>query len=302
MAMPIIYALANQKGGVGKTTTAVNLGAYLAQQNQRVLLVDIDPQANATSSLGVDKRSVSLSTYDVLVSEVPITYIVRPVGLTRFELAPSSPDLAGATVELVGMPRREHRLDQALKELSEWGSYDYVLIDCPPSLGVLTVSGLTAATNGVIIPVQCEYLALEGLSQLARVIRLVRRALNPNLTLRGLLMTMYDARTNLAQQVVEEVREHFRKRVFDVIIPRSVRLSEAPSFGVPISVHAPRSAGAHAYAALARELLVGDGRHQSAPSSTEQGRTRRQGSSIDEVTRPRSGQAPDKPFDGAQAG
>jgi chromosome partitioning protein len=260
-AMPIIYALANQKGGVGKTTTAVNLGAYLAEQKQRVLLVDIDPQANATSSLGVDKRSVSLSTYDVLVSEVPISRIVHPVDQIGLELAPSSPDLAGATVELVGTARREYLLRQALTALSESESYDYVLIDCPPSLGILTVSGLTAATNGVIIPVQCEYLALEGLSQLARVIRLVRRALNPQLTLRGLLMTMYDARTNLSQQVVAEVRQHFRQRVFDVIIPRSVRLSEAPSFGVPINVHAPRSAGARAYATLAKELLIGDGRH-----------------------------------------
>ncbi|MGC9336036.1 MAG: ParA family protein, partial [Anaerolineae bacterium] len=155
--MPIIYALANQKGGVGKTTTAVNLGAYLAEQNQRVLLVDLDPQANATSSLGVDKLSVSLSTYDVLVSGIPITSIARPINQIGLELAPSSPDLAGATVELVGMPRREHRLHQALTELSERRSYDYVLIDCPPSLGILTVSGLTAAINGVIIPVQCEY-------------------------------------------------------------------------------------------------------------------------------------------------
>ncbi|MGD8996795.1 MAG: AAA family ATPase [Anaerolineae bacterium] len=269
--MPIIYALANQKGGVGKTTTAVNLGAYLAEQNQRVLLVDIDPQANATSSLGVDKLSVSLSTYDVLVNGVPIIRIVRPVNQIGLDLAPSSPDLAGATVELVGIPRREYRLHQALTELNERGSYDYVLIDCPPSLGILTVSGLTAATNGVIIPVQCEYLALEGLSQLARVIRLVRRALNPDLTLRGLLMTMYDARTNLSQQVVEEVRHHFRKRVFGVIIPRSVRLSEAPSFGVPISVHAPRSAGAKAYAALAGELLIGDGRRPPASPVTDCG-------------------------------
>jgi chromosome partitioning protein len=269
--MSIIYALANQKGGVGKTTTAVNLGAYLAEQKQRVLLVDIDPQANATSSLGVDKRSVSPSTYDALVSEVPMSRIVRRVDRIGLELAPSSPELAGATVELVSMPRREHCLHRALTELSESGRYDYVLIDCPPSLGILTVSGLTAATNGVIIPVQCEYLALEGLSQLARVIRLVRRGLNPNLTLRGLLMTMYDARTNLSQQVVEEVRHHFRRRVFNVIVPRSVRLSEAPSFGVPINLHAPRSAGAEAYAALAKELLIGDGRHPPTSLPTDSG-------------------------------
>jgi len=258
--MPTIYALANQKGGVGKTTTAINLGAYLVERGQRVLLVDIDPQANATSSLGVEKFSVSLSTYDVLVNDVPLARIVRSVDQTGLELAPASPDLAGATIELVDLPRREYLLYEALDNLAEDQSHDYVLIDCPPSLGILTVSGLTAATGGVIIPVQCEYLALEGLSQLARVIRLVRQGLNPQLTLRGLVMTMYDARTNLSEQVVAEVRRHFRKRVFDAIIPRSVRLSEAPSFGVPINVHAPRSSGAKAYEALAVELLVGDRR------------------------------------------
>jgi len=257
--MAIVYALANQKGGVGKTTTAVNLGAYLGTHDQRVLLVDIDPQANATSSLGIDKSSVDRSTYDVLVDGVSFAKVVLPTGYPRLEIAPSSPDLAGATVELVDMSRREFRLRRALATLSRIQSYDYILIDCPPSLGILTVSGLTAA-GGVIIPVQCEYLALEGLSQLARAIQLVNQALNPRLTLRGLVMTMYDARTNLSEQVVAEVRRHFRKQVFDAIIPRSIRLSEAPSFGVPIHVHAPRSSGAEAYEALARELLIGDGR------------------------------------------
>ncbi len=262
--MPIIYALANQKGGVGKTTTAVNLGACLAEWGQRVLLVDIDPQANATSSLGIDKRTVPLSTYDLLVRQVPLARIVKPTRRVRLEMVPSSPSLAGATVEMVSLPQREYRLRQMLAELSPNEGkepnerYDYVLIDCPPSLGILTVNGLTAATDGVIIPVQCEYLALEGLSQLARAIGLVRRALNPKLQLRGLVMTMYDARTTLARQVVEEVQRHFPKRVFDTIIPRSVRLSEAPSYGEPIISYAPRSAGALAYAALARELLVGD--------------------------------------------
>ncbi len=280
--MPIIYALANQKGGVGKTTTVVNVGAYLAEWGQRVLVVDIDPQANATSSLGVDKRAVSLSTYDLLVREVPLARIVRPTGQVRLDLAPASPSLAGATVELVNLPRREYRLQQMLVGLSlsedegpvlsggegpvlSGGEgpderYDYVLIDCPPSLGILTVNGLTAAAGGVIIPVQCEYLALEGLSQLTRAIALVRRALNPRLRLRGLVMTMYDARTTLARQVVEEVRRYFPGRVFGTIVPRSVRLSEAPSYGEPIISYAPRSAGALAYAALARELLVGDRR------------------------------------------
>jgi chromosome partitioning protein len=262
--MPIIYALANQKGGVGKTTTAVNLGACLAEWGQRVLLVDIDPQANATSSLGIDKRTVPLSTYDLLVRQVPLARVVKPTRRVRLDMVPSSPSLAGATVEMVSLPQREYRLRQVLAELSPSEDkgpderYDYVLIDCPPSLGILTVNGLTAATDGVIIPVQCEYLALEGLSQLARAVELVRRALNPKLRLRGLVMTMYDARTTLSRQVVEEVQRHFPKRVFSTIIPRSVRLSEAPSYGEPIISYAPRSAGALAYAALTRELLVGD--------------------------------------------
>jgi chromosome partitioning protein len=258
--MPIIYALANQKGGVGKTTTAVSVGAYLAQWGQRVLVVDVDPQANATSSLGVDKRGVPLSTYDLLVREIPLARVLQPTGRVRLDLAPASPALAGATVELVSLPQREYRLRQALAGLDR--QYDYVLVDCPPSLGILTVNGLTAASDGVIIPVQCEYLALEGLSQLSRAIALVRRALNPTLQLRGLVMTMFDSRTTLSRQVVEEVHRHFPGRVFDAVIPRSVRLSEAPSYGEPIISYAPRSAGALAYAALARELLVGDGRLQ----------------------------------------
>ncbi len=260
--MPIIYALANQKGGVGKTTTAVNVGACLAECGQRVLVVDIDPQANATSSLGIDKRTVPLSTYDLLVREVPLASIVQLTGRVRLDLVPASPSLAGATVELISLPRREYRLQQMLVGLSKGEGpgkrYDYVLIDCPPSLGILTVNGLTAATDGVIIPVQCEYLALEGLSQLMRAIELVRRALNPRLRLRGLVMTMYDGRTTLSRQVIEEVRRHFSRRVFNTIIPRSVRLSEAPSYGEPIISYAPRSAGALAYAALTQELLVGD--------------------------------------------
>jgi len=266
--MTIIYALANQKGGVGKTTTAVNVGACLAQWGWRVLIVDVDPQANATSSLGTDKHAVLLSTYDLLVRGVPLAHVVQSTGRARLDLAPASPALAGATVELVSLPQREYRLRRALAGLRlsvaegdkrPDGRYDYVLIDCPPSLSILTVNGLTA-TDGVIIPVQCEYLALEGLSQLARAIELVRRALNPRLRLRGLVMTMYDARTTLSRQVVEEVRRYFPGRVFSTIIPRSVRLSEAPSYGESIISYAPRSAGALAYAGLTRELLAGDGR------------------------------------------
>ena len=262
--MPIIYVLANQKGGVGKTTTAVNVGACLAYGGQRVLIVDVDPQANATSSLGVDKRAVSLSTYDLLVRDASLAQIVQSTNQPRLDLLPSSPALAGATVELVNMPQREYRLRQAMQDLSLNERYDYVLIDCPPSLGILTVNGLTAAADGVIIPVQCEYLALEGLSQLSRAIELVRQALNPDLHLRGLVMTMYDSRTTLSRQVVEEVRRHFPGRVFETIIPRSVRLSEAPSYGEPIISYAPRSAGAVAYAELTRELLLADERLQKS--------------------------------------
>ena len=265
--MPITYVMANQKGGVGKTTTAVNVGACLAYGGQRVLIVDVDPQANATSSLGIDKRAVSLSTYDLLVRDVPLAQVVQSTNRPRLDLIPSVPALAGATVELVNLPRREYRLHQALEGLSLGADerYDYVLIDCPPSLGILTVNGLTAGVNGVIVPVQCEYLALEGLSQLSHAIELVRRALNPDLRLRGLVMTMYDTRTTLSRQVVEEVRRHFPGRVFKTIIPRSVRLSEAPSYGEPIISYAPRSAGAVAYAELTRELLLADGRlRQSA--------------------------------------
>ena len=269
--MPIVYAVANQKGGVGKTTTAVNVGACLAQWDQRVLVVDIDPQANATSCLGIDKRVVSLSTYDLLVRGAPLAEVVQRVDRVRLDLVPAAPALAGATVELIGMDEREYRLQQALAGQISGddgvdGQYDYILIDCPPSLGILTVNGLTAAADGVLIPVQCEYLALEGLSQLARAIELVRRALHPTLKVRGLVMTMYDARTTLSRQVVEEVRKHFPGRVFSTIIPRSVRLSEAPSYGEPIIFYAPRSAGSLAYAALTRELLVGDGRLQPTKS------------------------------------
>ena len=268
--MPIIYAVANQKGGVGKTTTAVNVGACLARWDQRVLVVDVDPQANATSSLGIDKRTVSLSTYDLLVRDVPLSHVVQCIDRAQLDLVPAAPALAGATVELIDLPQREYRLQQALaglgsdKKEGRDSHYDYVLIDCPPSLGMLTVNGLTAAVDGVIIPVQCEYLALEGLSQLARAIELVRRALHPALRVRGLVMTMFDARTTLSRQVVEEVRRHFPGRVFKSIVPRSVRLSEAPSYGEPVIYYAPRSAGAVAYAALTRELLVGDGRLEPA--------------------------------------
>ena len=251
--MAMVLAFANQKGGVGKTTTAVNLGAYLAAAGQSVLLVDIDPQANATSSLGIDKYSLGLSIYDALVDGVNLDQVIQLTSLMRLDLIPSAPALAGAEVELVGVPDREFLLQKALAPVLE--RYDYVLIDCPPSLSLLTINALTAARNGVIIPVQCEYLALEGLSQLVQTIDLVRRTLNPSLTVQGVVMTMYDARTRLSQQVVDEVRQYFGKRVFATVVPRNIRLSEAPSYGQPILTYAPQSAGSLAYESLARELV-----------------------------------------------
>jgi chromosome partitioning protein len=247
------YAFANQKGGVGKTTTAINLGAYLASRGKRVLLVDIDPQANATSSLGVDKNQVRLSIYETLIQRVPLSQIIIPVERAGLELAPSAPSLAGATVELVRLPERTHLLRKALATLDR--QYDYIFVDSPPSLGVLTVNALTA-TEGVFIPVQCEYLSLEGLGQLVHTINLVRRDLNPQLKIAGLIMTMYDVRTKIAQQVVDEVRKYFADKVFSTIIPRNVRLSEAPSYGETILTYAPKSSGALAYEALAKEFLL----------------------------------------------
>jgi chromosome partitioning protein len=251
------YTLVNQKGGVGKTTTAINLGAYLAASGQRVLIVDIDPQANATSSLGVDKRSVQSSTYDALLSgEVPASSILFNERL-QLSLLPSSPSLAGAEIELVEESGREFRLKNALTSLP--GKYDYILIDCPPSLGLLTVNGLVAARDGVLVPVQCEYLALEGLGQITQTIERVQSSLFPKLRVRGVILTMFDPRTNLSSDVVKEVNNHFPGQVFKSVVPRSIRLAEAPSYGLPISAYAPSSVGAKAYESLAKELLKGDG-------------------------------------------
>lgn len=254
--MTKIYTLVNQKGGVGKTTSTINLAAYLAKLRQRVLVVDLDPQANATSCLGVDKLLVEGSTYDALLGEDDIFPYILLNERLQLSLLPSSPSLAGAEVELVDELARESRLKKALLKVAS--RYDYVLIDCPPSLGLLTVNGLMAAIDGVIVPVQCEYLALEGLGQLTETIERVRSALFPDLKVRGVILTMFDTRTNLSSDVVREVSKHFPNQVFKSIIPRNIRLAEAPSYGLPISEYAPHSPGAEAYEALAKELLKGD--------------------------------------------
>lgn len=252
-----IYSMVNQKGGVGKTTTAINLGAYLAYFGQRVLLVDLDPQANATSSLHIDKHTIRGGSYETLIDGLPAAPYILHNPRLKLSILPASPALAGAEVELVNEMARESRLSRALLPVAD--RYEYILIDCPPSLGLLTLNGLVGARNGVIIPVQCEYLALEGLGLLTQTIERVRQALFTELRIRGVVLTMFDGRTNLANDVVQEVQRFFPNLVFTSIIPRSIRLAEAPSYGQPISAYAPSSSGAVAYAELAREVLSGDG-------------------------------------------
>ena len=246
----LTVAITNQKGGVGKTTTAVNLAAGLAQLGRRVLLVDLDPQANATTGVGIDHRSLERSLYDCLIEEVDPASVRVSTAYTGLDLLPSTIDLAGAELELVAAIARETKLKRVIEKV---GGYDAVIIDCPPSLGLLTVNGLTAAQK-VLIPIQCEYYALEGLSQLMRNIELVRAGLNPTLDIGGIVLTMYDARTKLSEEVTREVREHFGAKVFSTIVPRSVRLSEAPSYGQPAIAYDPYSRGSKAYVWLAEEF------------------------------------------------
>jgi len=248
-------AVANQKGGVGKSTTAINLGAYLAVEGKKVLVVDLDPQSNATSGLGIGPYLDGQQIYDVLVGEVSIKEIIVPTTMDGLDIAPSSLRLAGAEVELVSEISRESRLKKSLEAVT--GEYDIILIDCPPSLGLLTVNALAAADE-VIIPIQCEYYALEGLVLLLRTIEKIKVYLNPDLRIGGILLTMHDARTNISRQVMEEVRRQYPKETFQTVIPRNVRLSEAPSYGKPISQYDPRSRGAAAYHELAKEVISHD--------------------------------------------
>ncbi len=252
--LPRIVAVANHKGGVGKTTTAVNLGAGLAELGFRVLVVDLDPQGNASTGLGINHRTVQGSVYDVLMNDAPVEDCVEPTAVRNLFVVPATIDLAGAEIELVPAMSREFKLRRALQQVED--DYDFTLIDCPPSLGLLTVNGLAAATD-VIVPIQCEYYALEGLGQLLRNVGLVRQNLNPALDIRGIVLTMYDARTKLAEQVEHEVREHFGPKVYRTVVPRTVRISEAPSFGQPVTVFDASSRGAIAYRELAKEVSRG---------------------------------------------
>ena len=251
--MARIISVANQKGGVGKTTTTVNLGASLAFVGKKTLLVDSDAQGNATSGMGIRKPDVTHDIYDVLVNEVPIQDAIYPTSRENLDIVPATLQLAGAEIELTSMMARESRLKMALNEVKD--QYDFILIDCPPSLGHLTINAFTAS-DSILIPVQCEYYALEGLSQLLNTVRLVQKHFNPELEIEGVLLTMYDARTNLGAEVVEEVRRYFQEKVYDTIIPRNIRLSEAPSHGMSIIDYDIRSKGAEVYQALAKEVLT----------------------------------------------
>ena len=255
-----IVAIANQKGGVGKTTTTINLSTILAKKGKKVLMVDTDPQGNATSGLGVDK-SVHFSVYDVIINDVEIENTLQTTMVKNLDVCPSNINLAGAEVELVSMMSREQRLKEKLDCIKD--KYDYIIIDCPPSLGLITLNAFTAS-DSVLIPVQCEYYALEGLGQLINTINLVKKHLNPNLEIEGALLTMFDIRTNLSNQVVKEVSKYFENRVYKTVIPRNVRLSEAPSYGMPISIYDPKSKGAKSYEKFAKEFLKKNEEEQKA--------------------------------------
>jgi len=250
-----VISVSNQKGGVGKTTTTVNVSALLAEKGKRVLIIDIDPQANAGFGLGINAEELDTTIYEVLIGHMPIREAIFKSGIEGLYLVPSNIHLSGAQIDLLDLPEKEFILKKAIADIR--GDFDYVFIDCPPSLGLLTLNSLAAA-DSVMIPLQCEYYALEGLSQLLRIIAMVQENLNRNLRIEGVVLTMYDSRTNLAQQVVSDVRDYFKDKVFNTIIPRNVRLSEAPSFGKPINLYDRGSAGSHTYEKLAQEVIQND--------------------------------------------
>ena len=247
-----IISVANQKGGVGKTTTSINLSTLIAKKGKKVLMIDADPQGNASSGVGIDRDDIELSIYDILIEEVEFKDVVKKTNVKNLDICPSNINLAGAEVELVSVMSREHRLKEKLDKIKD--NYDFIIIDCPPSLGLITLNAFTAS-DSVLIPVQCEYYALEGLGQLLNTINLVKKHLNKNLEIEGALLTMYDARTNLSNQVVKEVKNYFNDKVYKNVIPRNVKLSEAPSYGMPISIYDPRSKGAKSYEKFVKEFL-----------------------------------------------
>lgn len=252
-----IISIANQKGGVGKTTTSINLSTILAKKGRKVLMIDADPQGNASSGVGVDRADIEISIYDVLVNDTEMQNVVKKTNIKNLDICPSNINLAGAEVELVSMMSREHRLKEKLDAVKD--EYDFIIIDCPPSLGLITLNAFTAS-DSVLIPVQCEYYALEGLGQLLNTINLVKKHLNKDIEIEGALLTMYDIRTNLSNQVVKEVKKYFNEKVYKNVIPRNVKLSEAPSYGMPISMYDPRSKGAKSYEKFVKEFLkINDG-------------------------------------------
>lgn len=250
-----VIAIANQKGGVGKTTTSVNLSTCLAQHGKRVLLIDHDPQGNTTSGIGLKKNEIKFCIYDVLINETPIEQVILTTQIPNLQIAPATIRLAGAEAELVGMIARDQRLKKSIDPIKK--NYDYILIDCPPSLGNLTINAL-AASDSIIVPIQCEYYALEGLSQLIKTVQLVQKYSNPNLQIEGVVLTMFDKRTNLSNQVTEDVRRYFNEKVYRTIIPRNIQLSEAPSFGLPITLYDEKSKGAESYNSLAKEVIANE--------------------------------------------